>query len=211
MGSKINHLRREQLIEATISTIAKRGFSRTTLAQVAKKANLSQGIVSFYFKSKEGLLFETLSYLSEQYKTVWKEALQRVGPDPVAALDAVIELDLGTEICERRKVSVWLAFWAESPGRPKYRILCREIEQADFEQTSEMCRRIAERGAYFDIDPDNVARGLNAMLLGYWLDMNMNPKGFDREKAKQACRQYMASVFPADFGPDRYNEMMQGA
>ena len=211
MGTKISHLRREQLIEATISTIAKRGFSRTTLALVAKEANLSQGIVSFYFKSKEGLLFETLSYLSAQYTAAWAEALQRVGSDPVAALDAIVELDLGTEICQRRKVSVWLAFWAEAPGRPKYRSLCREIEQTDFEQTSDMCRQIAEQGVYDEIDPDNVARGLNAMLLGYWLDLHMNPKGFDRKKAKQACRQYLASVFPRDFGSERHEKFLKGA
>jgi AcrR family transcriptional regulator len=37
---KIKHLRREQLLEATIETIASRGFSRTTLGHIAKKVGL---------------------------------------------------------------------------------------------------------------------------------------------------------------------------
>ena len=41
MRSDIKHLRREQLIEATIDTIAKHGFRKTTLSQVAKQASFS--------------------------------------------------------------------------------------------------------------------------------------------------------------------------
>jgi len=211
MGEKINRLRREQLIEATISTIAQRGFSRTTVAHVAQKAKLSQGVVNFYFKTKEGLLFETLRYLSNQYNMAWENALQHVGGDPVAGLEAIVELDLSAGICDRRKVSVWLAFWAESPGRPKFRSFCREIQRADFEQTSDMCRQIVERGAYHDVEPDDVARNLNAMVLGYWLDIHMNEKNFDRNKAKQACRQYLARMFPDDFGISHHEQLSRSA
>jgi TetR/AcrR family transcriptional repressor of bet genes len=199
--SAIKHLRRGQLIEATIGVIARHGFARTTLALVAKEARLSQGIVSFYFKSKDGLLFETLSHLAAEYETTWKRAVRRVGPDPVAALDAVVEVDLGLEICVRKKVAVWVAFWAEAPGRPKYRKLCMELSADYFAQTRDMCRQIAERGGYADIDPDNVARGLNAMVDGYWVELMMDPRSFDRARAKQTCRQLLAGVSPAEFGP----------
>ena len=49
----INH---QKLIDATIETIAKRGLADTTIAQVAKKAMVSQGYANFRFKSKENLL-----------------------------------------------------------------------------------------------------------------------------------------------------------
>ena len=65
MRSDIKHMRREQLIEATIDTIAKYGFRKTTLSQVAKRAQLSQTIVNFYFKTKDGLLLEMLKFLAE--------------------------------------------------------------------------------------------------------------------------------------------------
>ena len=211
MRSAVKHLRREQLIEATISVIARRGFARTTLALVAKEAKLSQGIVHFYFKSKDGLLFETLSYLAAEYEATWKRAVRHVGPDPVAALDAVIEVDLGLEICVRKKVAVWVAFWAETRGRPEYRKLCTELSADYFAQTRDMCRQIAERGGYTDIDPDNAARGLNAMVDGYWVSLMMDPRAFDRARAKQACRQLLAGVFPAEFGPLVGSVEMAGA
>ncbi len=88
----VKAFRREQLIDATMRTIARHGFARTTMAQVAKAAGLSQGIVNFYFKTKEALLYETLEHLAEEYEAVLQRALDRAGPEPVAALDTMIEL-----------------------------------------------------------------------------------------------------------------------
>ena len=62
--------RRQQLIEATIKCISKRGIGSTTLGDVAKEAGLSQGIVNLHFKSKDNLFNETLRYLVEEYKSL---------------------------------------------------------------------------------------------------------------------------------------------
>ena len=53
--------RQQQLIEATIDSLAKRGYSETTMADVADGAGLSRGIVNFHFESKEKLLVATLA------------------------------------------------------------------------------------------------------------------------------------------------------
>ena len=60
-------VRRSQLIEATIETLALRGYARTTLTEVARVAGLSHGLVNFHFDNKEKLLAETLAYLAEEY------------------------------------------------------------------------------------------------------------------------------------------------
>ena len=60
--------RRQQLIEATIATLAHCGYARMTLAEVTRRAGLSQGLVNFHFDSKERLLTETLLYLAEDGK-----------------------------------------------------------------------------------------------------------------------------------------------
>ncbi len=199
MRSDIKHLRREQLIEATIDTIAKYGFRKTTLSQVAKQAKLSQGIVNFYFKTKDGLLLETLEFLAEEYEASWKRAVAACGPDPVAALDAIIETDLGRRVCNRRKVSVWVAFWGEARSQPRFRKLCSRLADDYLAQTREIILRIIARGGYQQYDADVIARGLNAMINGLWLALMIDPKQFDREAAKRICRNYLASVFPAEF------------
>jgi len=200
MREAVKTLRREQLIEATIDTIARRGFQRTTLAQVAAQARMSPGIVNFYFKTKEALLHETLAALAAEYEAAWKRAVAPLAADPVAALDAIIDVDLGPEICNRRKVAVWAAFWAESHSRPKYRKLNAALAADYLRQTSGLCARIAERGGYRALDIAAIARGLNAMINGLWLDFLFDPNGFDRVLAKTACRAHLAAAFPDEFG-----------
>ena len=200
MHSNIRHFRRKQIIEATLSSISKKGFARTKLSDVAKEAGLSQGIISFYFLTKEALLFETLEHLATEYEVIWKDAVKRVGSDPVATLNAVIEVDLGVQVCNRKKVCVWTAFWAESPSRPKYRKRCRELLAAYREQTVSMCRHIAENGGHSNVDANRVGRGLNAMIDGNWLNLVVDPRSFDRAQAKLTCRMYLAGAFPAEFG-----------
>ena len=51
--------RRNQLIEATIDTMAEVGFSATTLALIGQRAGISPGLVAHYFRDKDGLLEAT--------------------------------------------------------------------------------------------------------------------------------------------------------
>lgn len=85
--------RRSQIIDATIQTLATRGFARTTLTEVARTAGLSHGLVLFHFDTKEGLLAETLAYLAEEYRQNWQAALESAGPAPADQLAALIEAD----------------------------------------------------------------------------------------------------------------------
>lgn len=182
-------------------TIAKQGFARTTMGHVAKAAGLSQGIVNFYFKTKESLLYETLVTLAEEYEALSRQAVERAGPDPVAALAAIIETDLGPQACNPQKVAVWLAFWAESRGRPKYRQLCANLTGDYFRQVGDLCAQVAARGGYGNVDVEIISCGLNSMIDGLWVDLVIDPKSFDRERSKEACLAYLASFFPAEFAP----------
>src|SRR3982751_5450590 len=72
--------RQQQLIEATIDSLAKRGYADTTLANVADGAKLSRGIVNFHFESKEKLLVATLQYMADEYSNHWNNALEKAQP-----------------------------------------------------------------------------------------------------------------------------------
>src|SRR3546814_786744 len=115
---EIKEVRRVQLIEATIDSIAKRGFAETTLAHVADGAKLSRGIVNFYFKSKEALLVETLRHLAQGYEAFGLAAVARADPSPTGQIEAMIDADVDPAIASRKKVTVWYAFWGEARWRP---------------------------------------------------------------------------------------------
>src|SRR5262249_39932090 len=108
---------REQLIAATIESIAKRGFGRTTLADVAREARLPDDVVGSYFKTKKALLTATLRHLVEQYEVFLAAAVRSAGPSPVAQIDAMISADFDPVACTRTMVTVWYAFWGETRWR----------------------------------------------------------------------------------------------
>src|SRR5437868_14750695 len=49
--------RRTQIIECAIETLATLGYAQASLAQIAKRAGISKGVIVYYFSSK-GVLFE---------------------------------------------------------------------------------------------------------------------------------------------------------
>ena len=52
----IEEMRRRELVEVTIDSLAEVGFVGTTLAQIAARAGVSPGLVAHYFDDKDGLL-----------------------------------------------------------------------------------------------------------------------------------------------------------
>ena len=62
--------------QAANEIFAKKGFKKATIAAIAKKANVSEGIIYDYFESKEGMLFSLLdrqlqtnmSYLDDRFE-----------------------------------------------------------------------------------------------------------------------------------------------
>src|SRR6476660_2776916 len=74
-------VRRLQLSEATIDSLAKRGYAETTMADVADGAGLSRGIVNVHFESKEKLLVATLQYMADEYAVHWRNSLRKAGDD----------------------------------------------------------------------------------------------------------------------------------
>jgi AcrR family transcriptional regulator len=54
--SFIETARRAQIIECAIETVAKLGYAQASLAQIAKQAGISKGVISYYFAGKDELL-----------------------------------------------------------------------------------------------------------------------------------------------------------
>jgi len=191
--------RREQLIQATIRSVADRGLADTTIATVAQVAGLSQGIVNLHFRSKDGLLTETLRFLADEYKTACEEAAAAGADSPVAGLLAMVELDFSRAICSRDKLAVWFAFWGERRFRPTYRRICAERDRSYDDMVREICAKLCEEGGYADVEPSLVADGLSALTDGLWLDLLVRPDSMSRERARKIALSYLADAFPRHF------------
>jgi TetR/AcrR family transcriptional repressor of bet genes len=191
--------RRLQLIQATIRSIAKNGLADTTIATVSREARLSQGIVNLHFQSKERLLVETLQFVTDEYKDAWERALAHAGPSSAERLEVLLAVDYDKSVFDRNKVAVWFAFWSETKSRPTYRKLCAERDRGYDTILTELVAQVIKDGAYNSLDADLVANGLSAMAEGLWLDLLLNPRKMNGDKARSILHSYLSSLFPQHF------------
>ena len=191
--------RRQQLIEATIKCISKRGIGSTTLGDVAGEAGLSQGIVNLHFRSKDNLFNEALRSLADEYKTLFEKTLEKAGPGAADKLLGLMELDLKPSVCDRRKLAVWFAFWGEAKAVPTYQKMCEAYDREYDEIISGLCREIIEEGGYEGIDAQTATDALSSMTDGLWLSCLISPKSWDRHAARTTVHSYLHAVFPKHF------------
>ncbi len=191
-------IRRQQLIDATLRCISKNGIGGTKLSDVAKAANLSQGIVNLHFASKDNLLRETLNYLAEDYRQQFESVLERAGPAAADKLQALMEMDFKPSVCDPHKLAVWFAFWGEVKAVPTYRKICQDRDRHYGAVIRGLCREIIDEGGY-TIESNTVATALSAMTEGLWLSCLISPKNFSREAAMVAVYSYLQAVFPQHY------------
>ncbi len=190
--------RRLQLIEATIDTIARLGYSRATMSEVARAAGLSHGLVNFHFASKENLLSETLLHLAEEYRQNWTGAVEAAGADAPAQLHAMLSADFNPAVCTPARLSAWCAFWGEASGRPLYQEKCGSNDEEYNRKLEELCRRMnAEHG--YAVDAVRTARVLRVTTEGVWLDMMTMQAPYGTDEALTTVMTCAAAFFPRHF------------
>jgi TetR/AcrR family transcriptional repressor of bet genes len=194
----IKEIRREQLIEATIDVIARKGFSELTLAEVAETAKLSTGIVNFYFKSKDALLNATLQNMVGEYRKRWRANVEAAPPSPAAKITAMLEGDFQRLVASRKAVTVWYAFWGETSWRPDFMTVCQELNREFQAVASGLFAQLMTP----ERDPRLIAKGFSAMSDGLWLDMLINPKETDRDTARRVVRAFLHGLYPDHFAAD---------
>jgi TetR/AcrR family transcriptional repressor of bet genes len=192
--------RREQLIDATITTLARRGLSQTTLSDVARTAGVSHGLLNFHFTTKERLLAEALSHLSMEHRETWEAALREAPAQPAPQLNALIMAEFSEKHFSHDKLSAWSAFWGEAQSRPLYLEQCGENDRAYIEVFERVCGDLVAEGGY-TLDVSLAARVLRLTIEGVWLELTLSAKPYSLEEARATAYFCAATLFPRHFTP----------
>jgi betaine-aldehyde dehydrogenase len=104
--------RRIQLVEVTIDSLAEVGYVGTTLAEIARRAGVSAGLVAHYFGDKDGLLEAAFRTLARSL-AVRVRARLALAHTARGRVQAVIDTNLAPEEFDKRTGTAWLAFWGQ--------------------------------------------------------------------------------------------------
>src|SRR5581483_5716477 len=109
---ELEDVRRRQLIEVTIDSLAEAGYVGSTLAQIANRAKVSPGLVAHYFHDKDSLLEAAFRTLGRRLADGVR-ARMRGAHTPRGRIQAIIDTNLGPEEFTQRTGSAWLAYWGQ--------------------------------------------------------------------------------------------------
>lgn len=188
-----NEARREQISDALIRVMAKRGYDGASVADIAKAARLTPGLVHYHFDTKQEILLLALDRLVARHVSGLEARLAQVVDDPAAALDAFIDFHLGLGAdADPEALACWILLSGEALREPKVR---DDLERGLRLLTDRLSRLIAagvNRGVFTCARVDAAASALLATIQGYFMlagaARDLIPKG-----SAAACTKQMAA------------------
>jgi TetR/AcrR family fatty acid metabolism transcriptional regulator len=102
--SFIEAARRAQIIECAIETIATLGYAQASLAQIARRAGISKGVISYYFSSKEALIEQIVT---EMYAAATAFMVPQIAAESTARgmLQAYLRSDIAYIAAHRMQIA----------------------------------------------------------------------------------------------------------
>ena len=102
-------IRRQQLIEATLLAVDQVGMADASIALIARLAGVSNGIISHYFRDKNGLIAATMRYLMNVLIESVRERRKALEDDsPRAHLQVIVEGNFDASQVSGPAMKTWL-------------------------------------------------------------------------------------------------------
>jgi TetR/AcrR family transcriptional repressor of bet genes len=192
-------VRRQQLIEATLDSLAENGISGTTMAAVTNRAGLSMGIVSLHFQSKENLLTSTLRHLSEEIRDAWVNIYRDDTLSATERLHGIVAASFDPVTSSPKKIAVWFAFFGEAAYRKVYRDMVEQFDDERTDAIKKLCTEIITDGGYVNVCPEALTTTVECLCDGLWLNMILYPEWVTPEEAQMRVMDMLARHFPDHF------------
>jgi len=172
---------RRRLIEATIRLLPKRGYARTSLAEIGREAGVSRGLVTHHFGSKEACMIAVAEHIGNSVE----ERINQADLHGLDALDRTIDVYFDGS---RSEGSIALALFiilmesvtsapALRPAVAKYNARIREFLSGLLASATEPDgSRLARR------DADALAVLVEALLRGVALQWLADPQGIELDQ-----------------------------
>lgn len=173
--------RRAQIVQGLMTSMAERGYERSTIADIARAAGLSPGLVHYHFAAKRDVLVALVEQLGAQVRARFEERAPDRGARARlrAFLDAYVATGPGAD---PRAVACWVGIAAEAVRDPDVRALYAAQVQASLATLTELVKDALREADRATRDAPRIAAALLAAVEGsYQLATaapGVLPKGF---------------------------------
>lgn len=188
----------DRMLRAARQLIARQGYTKTTLAQVGKEAGYTGGLVSHHFGSKEGLLRELVSRITQRF---YQDQIRPATADlhGLHALTTTVDTYLNELVVRGERMRTLYVLMGEALGPvPEINEVFAELN-AGFRSNARTSIEdgVARGEIRADLDADAEAGLFVGMLRGVAMQWMADPGCFDleavRASLKDALRRHLAA------------------
>jgi TetR/AcrR family transcriptional repressor of bet genes len=158
---------------------------------------MAAGSISQYFDSKSRLLMAVLTHLADEFEQYWREAVVAAGDEPGQRLAAFVGSYFSTQLCQRRKIAVWFAFWGEVKAEPQYRAVCTGYDSTHDQMLESLCADLIVAGGYTGRSPRITSKLVASICHGLWLEFLTGQERLRRTDLSRLAAEGLAALFPA--------------
>lgn len=194
--------RRLQILRAALDVIADRGYADSRIADVAERVGVSPALVVYYFKSKDRLLGEAIRYAEDLW---YAEGTRRMEAIPTAAgrLEELIRLTCLTQddVGLSESWSLWIDLWAQAVRRPEVGAVREEFDEHWRQTVRSVVEDGRAAGEFRDVDPDEAAIALCALLDGLSVQIALRDPVVTEERAFVNAMSFASTVLGFRWAP----------
>ena len=185
----------EKILDAALSLMVSRGYSATTVDDIAKHAGLTKGAVYFHFKSKTDILIKLLDIIEKLIIGGMTERVIKAGPTSTDKLVAAIHSQGKLAESKTKYLLLFTIALLEFNGTDSViEMRVRSIYGAYIAALEEIIRAGKSSGEFqVDVDPQELAAVVMALEHGTLTEWYLRSKVLDGPQLVRAARHVLLS------------------
>jgi TetR/AcrR family fatty acid metabolism transcriptional regulator len=182
------------LTRAAYKVVGEKGYNEFTIKDIAVEAGLSTGLVHYYFKNKEELLFTLLKEMNANLKYNLNKALT-VLEEPQDKLLAFCDEAFDLLNKEKAYFHVIIDFWAQINHNKRIRQANIKLFQSYRDEITAILKEGAAKGVFMAVDVQLTSVIIVSLIQGTIIQYVIDNEAFDyREYARKIKEQIFSIV-----------------
>ena len=137
MPKLVDHARRrDEIALIACQVVAQGGFAQATVANIARTAGYTTGMVAHYFASKQEIILAALRLILRRMDQRLRHPPEAAGRELLAVLSEALPIDAQ----RRAECAFWIAFWGQLPADQKLSRLNAWVHR-EYRRLFERCLR----------------------------------------------------------------------
>jgi len=197
MGYKKSKISIASIVEAAVRVLARQGYARTSLMDIASEVGMSKGAVHYHFPTKEALMAQVLQTACDEVATRTRASWTQSDNQVEALRSSLRELwRVRASLSDEAKVVADLLAQSlhdhtlRAPLATYYRFASQQVQE-------HLNEHLATLGLKPKLDADKIPRLLHALLDGLLMQKIVDPEAIQEEFVIEALETMAQALFEA--------------